>query len=203
MFGSQLIQRIAGLATLSMVLCAPLLVEAKPFRHEFGELREYHKHWLAVCSDETKRRCRTVTATHTSEDGFFLRGRLAINQHWQTGDYTIQFIDEDQAFNQSTPVKVRFSNGKELTFNNDAIGPIERSIGELEFKTADAARQMLKHMRARNHMTVSIGKSRYFYSLMGVRSAMRFMKNHKSLSEKLPYTKLIFGAVNGQMALPF
>ena len=168
------------IVTIALIALAwPSSSEAKPFRHEFGETREYHKHWLAVCPDEVKRGCRAVTATHTSEDGFFLHGRLAISQHWQTNKLHIQFIDEDGAFSLAEPVKVKFSNGKVLTFDGTQIGPMKGSFNELEFKTTEATQKMLKHMRARNHMTVFVGKSRYFYSLMGVRSAMRFMKNHK------------------------
>ena len=57
---------------------------------------------------------------------------------------------------------------------------MEGSLNEIEFKTAEATATMLKHMRAGNHMTIIIGTSRYFYSLQGVRPAMRFMKNHKN-----------------------
>ena len=152
---------------------------AKPFRHEFGELREYHKHWLGVCDDNAVEGCRAVAMTHTSEDGFFLRGRLAVNQNPQTGDYTIKFLDEDEAYREDSPVTFKFSDGTRLTFDRESVAPSPRVYPELAFQNQSEIMQMLSLMRSQNHMVVLIGQSRYFYSLMGFSSAMRFMAKYR------------------------
>ena len=71
-----------GLVVLAAIN-APALAE--PFQHKFGELREYHKHWLAVCpnrhvpSEMMSYGSTCWASTYTGTDGFFLDDRLSFD----------------------------------------------------------------------------------------------------------------------------
>ena len=46
-----MIRDIIGTLVSVALICSVQSPMASPFHHPFGELREYHKHWLAVCPD--------------------------------------------------------------------------------------------------------------------------------------------------------
>jgi hypothetical protein len=171
--------KFSTVTLLAILAVGPTGAQAKPFQHEFGELREYHKHWLGVCSDNAATGCRAVTMTHTSDDGFFLHGRLGVLQDPANGLYAIEFLDEDDAHKPNTPVTVRFSDGSQLTFDNNSVARSQLVSNELVFLQQSDIKEMIQRMRARNHMTIEFGGSRNFYSLIGFSSAMKFMTKYR------------------------
>jgi len=70
------------LAIALVVLVSEVSAAGDWFEHEFGELRSYHKNWLAICTDKGKGICRTVQAVRShplvKSQTFFSSERLAV-----------------------------------------------------------------------------------------------------------------------------
>ena len=78
-----------------LVLCSGAAAhDARPFLHEFGELRVYFKDWLVVCDDWGKGACRAVYYV-LGEDGETFFGESVLRLHRaQTGaPIEIEFFD--------------------------------------------------------------------------------------------------------------
>jgi len=134
-------------------LAQPSESSAEPFNHKFGEVREYHKHWLRVCPQDTLRGCRAVTYTNT--DGFFLTGRLSIERSPQDGSYTLRFLDESETARpegvQRPVYRFSFTNGEVM----DAAVTTNNTYSERFTDDAETVSRLLLLMRRENRMTVS------------------------------------------------
>ena len=161
---------------------------AQPFQHKFGELREYHKHWLAVCpntyepnsnSDYTTS-CWAVT--HAGGKGFFLSSRLTVLRNRQSGAIKITFLFDDYAkIDKGKQVNVRFSNGTKMDFAFGTSVLPRHSINEFVI-AAENPDEMLQIMKASNWMQLKVpttdGVQSINYSMIGLTAAMKFTKDY-------------------------
>ncbi|MEM9676596.1 MAG: hypothetical protein AAF890_00950 [Pseudomonadota bacterium] len=169
-------------AALFGLLVLPNGASGAPFNHTFGETREYHDHWLRVCPQTANRGCRAVTYTRTRENGFFLDGRLSLEQSTQTGDLSLRFLDEGpMAAASGVPsltFRFSFSSGEAVDV------PMTTTIVQAERLVQDpkTISTLLPLMMRGNWMNVSVldasgntdgGQT---YSLIGLTAALEAME---------------------------
>ncbi len=165
---------------------------SEPFHHKFGELREYHKHWLAVCPDayvpnsksDYSNFCWAVT--HSGKNGFFLDNRLAVYRNRQSGQIKISFLfDAYDRIDKKQPISARFSNGEVMKFEFGRSARQHDSINEFVI-AADNPDEMLKVMKVSNWMQLSVPTTTQTevinYSMIGVAAAMKFAEKYALLS---------------------
>ena len=169
--------------------------KAQPFHHEFGELREYHLHWLAVCPDrfvpdstsDYERQCwaSTFSGINGNFSGDFPGNRLTVGRDRQNGKIKITFVmvGEDMV-DRSRRIGLTFSNGQQnhYTFGNGIItnGNV---VNEFTFSNYEETLKVLEQMKARSHMLINIPlKSgdalETQFSLMGLRRAIAFTEKY-------------------------
>jgi len=171
------------------------LAGGEPFHHPFGELREYHKHWISVCPDihepdsnsDYRTNCWASTWTGNEDgtmSGAFPGDRLSVHRNRTTGDMKVTiaaiFVDE---IDRSRPVRVKFSGGHraEYTFG-EAFIQHQNFGNEYTFAAGDTTADIIRRMRAGNHITITLplhnGEHAMFYSLQGLRDAMAFTEQY-------------------------
>ena len=174
-----------GLVVLAAIN-APALAE--PFQHKFGELREYHKHWLAVCpnrhvpSEMMSYGSTCWASTYTGTDGFFLDDRLSVARNRTTGAIGITFVNND-TLDKSQPVNLRFSNGSPVLFSFGSQIEINGNvINEYRFVKSQDIEKLVAGMKSANRLTITLpttnGSRRFTYSMIGFTAALNFLENH-------------------------
>lgn len=188
---------IGKLITISALIVAPISISlssvfAQPFQHKFGELREYHRHWLSVCPNEKddaspsfyKRTC--WASTYSGDE----KGRvtsdlpgysLSVQKDRFTGRFNIRFVAKTQTnYRTGAPVTFRFSDGTTvpLEFGKDVITN-GNTINEFILADTDKAYDMISRMRYASHMIITMPgvtePHRIQFSMMGLRKAMAFI----------------------------
>ena len=162
--------------------------DAEPFQHEFGELREYHKHWLAVCPNKFQpsstnwylRQC--WVSTYTGKAGFFLQRRLSVTRDRVTGEQAVTVIvDGYEKIEKVQPVVARFSNGSSFQFAYGKSFKQSKHANEFQL-TIENTGELLTNMKQSNWMTLTIplksGPQVSFYSMIGLTSALAFTKKY-------------------------
>lgn len=150
---------------------------SKEFRHDFGEIRQYHQHWLRVCPEKGDRLCRAVSYTRTSDDGFFLEGRVSVEQ--TKHGFAFRLMDETAPATakagQSTNYVLEFSNEARISISLWSTNVVfEREAG-----SSGAVNALLPYMKATNWMRVwraDAPESAQTYSLIGFTAALRAME---------------------------
>ncbi|MEM6665559.1 MAG: hypothetical protein AAF638_04070 [Pseudomonadota bacterium] len=168
---------------------------AEPFQHSFGELREYHRHWLSVCpdthtpgaDDDYATTCWATTWTGNpdgSMDGFFPGDRLSVQRNRVTGALSITFVSVPvEEVDQDRPVEVRFSSGRIRAFAyGSAVTPNRNSGNEYTFTNPEDVADLIRCMRAGSHMTITLpttgDDATMQFSLWGLRRAMGFLERY-------------------------
>ena len=133
------------------------LAGGEPFHHPFGELREYHKHWISVCPDvhepdsnsDYRTNCWASTWTGNEDgtmSGAFPGDRLSVHRNRTTGDMKVTiaaiFVDE---IDRSRPVRVKFSGGHraEYTFG-EAFTQHQNFGNEYTFAAGDTTADIIR-----------------------------------------------------------
>lgn len=166
---------------------------AEPFHHKFGELREYHQHWLAVCPNKSDAAAnsdyqRTCWATtHAGNTGALFDERLSVSRDRFSGEFKIRFVTSAyQKLDRSKPVVVKFSNGKYQLFQFGSSVQSHESINEF-LLAADDPISLVQAMKKANWMTLSIptsdGPVRETYSMIGLTSALGFTEKYAGWSK--------------------
>ena len=160
----------------------------EPFQHRFGELREYHKHWLAVCPNkhdpQSKSSYQTTcwASTYLGKSGDYLLGTLSVSRNRVTGAHGITFVtDAYTRLDRTAPVSLRFSDGAKMQFSFGTQIVNTRSINQ--FAIADSeVEKMLSAMKRTNGMTLILptdsGKEKFRYSMIGLRAALKFTSKY-------------------------
>ncbi len=190
---SRLIGYSAFALICALLISATSLAMARPFHHPFGELREYHRHWLAVCPDkhepasqsEYRTNCWASTWTG-NDDGTFTGGfpgdRLSVHRNRTTGELAITFVSEMvENIDKSRPIHVQFSNGSVSDYSYGAsITPNRNSGNEYTFPIKMETEELVKRMKAGSHVTIIMptksGDKSMFFSLIGLKSALGFLE---------------------------
>ena len=191
--------RLVGFSVLGLLsttfLFAAYVANARPFLHPFGELREYHRHWLAVCPDahepgsgfEYKSNCWTSTWTGNKDGTFsgpFPGDRLSVHRNRTTGEMAITFVSEVvENINTSRPVRIRFSKGSVREYQyGTSVTPNRNSGNEYTFAVIKEVDELVQQMKAGDHLIITMptksGERPMFFSLIGLTGALGFLEKY-------------------------
>ncbi len=191
MLGDRRFLRVSMLLMCCSVFTSAAMAE--PFRHKFGELREYHSHWLSVCPDKYDQTSASPyltscwTATFSGRPGFFMGNRLSIERNRASGVLSITFTpDVADQIDRQRPVEFRFSGYDSISvfpgsgYDNERVGDTVVA-NSFRIQRRDQIDLLVKKMRDRRHMILSIPTSDGLfadipYSMMGVVSSITFME---------------------------
>jgi len=192
---------LLGLAALGAALCGAWpAAEARPFHHPFGEMREYHRHWLAVCPDAHKpgsemaynTNCWASTWTGNEDGSFsgdFPGYRLSVHRNRTTGALSLTFVSVSaEKIDKTRPVRVKFSNGPATDYAYGTSVTPNGNIGnEYTFPIARESQALIRRMKAGNAVTITLptdkGETSMRFSLIGLRSALGFLKKYAGRHE--------------------
>ena len=192
--------------TLAVSLLAMSLspVSAKPFKHKFGEWREYNSAWLGVCPikfEPEKAKygtyydhCWAVAGSAEKNGIGYPVYSLRIHRHRVSGAIEISFTYAGGGkFDTSNPMGLLFDggNGDKLAFPTSLENRF--NVSNQYFINDQAQKDfILKNLRERNHLTVSVPlvtpqgekhtKAVNIW-LKGVQASEKFMKAYANGSE--------------------
>ena len=181
-------------------------VNAKPFKHKFGEWREYNSAWLGVCPikfEPEKAKygtyydhCWAVVGSNEKNDVGYPIYSFRIHHQRVTGatefSFTFAGVGTDK-LNVTKPMNMQFDdgNGTSLSFST-SLETRFNTINEYFIKDQAQKSFILKNLRERNHLTVSVplisaqGKKHYKTIniwLKGVQASEKFMKAYANVGE--------------------
>ena len=186
---------VSVLTGAAMLFGVALPTSANPFKHEFGELRQYHQHWLSVCplehipSPEQNYNSTCWASTWTGNEngsvaGHFPGDRLSVIRNRSTGQLTITFVDLlTYDATPKGPLKLRFSNGavREFQWGSDIVNH-GNVANEFTFASTEVTDDILARLKATSHVIFSwqtpSGKRSLFFSAMGLTDAFEFTKSY-------------------------
>lgn len=153
-------QRPIVLLTLIVGLSAAGLAQAKPFRHPFGEWREYNKHWLSVCpitSEKTASFYRDhcwATTFAGPEYEYARRHQLAVYRHRDTGWLQIRFAIHWEDLDPQSSIVLKFDRAPQVEI---AVSDLEqRNTLNVYWLTDPVVVQtMIDDMRSSNGLNVA------------------------------------------------
>ncbi|MEM9206452.1 MAG: hypothetical protein AAGA88_08985 [Pseudomonadota bacterium] len=186
------------LRTLSLaclVIAVSFGAQSRPFQHPFGELREYHRHWLAVCPNEHQpgtdsdyyTSCWASAWTGNPDGTFggdFPGDRLSVLRNRSTGAIKITFVsDMVENIDTDRPIEVRYSSGRirDYTFGSD-VTTNGNSLNEYIFTDPGQVEDIIARMRRGSHVVITLptktGERRMQFSTLGLRAAMGFLERY-------------------------
>ncbi|MEP1443358.1 MAG: hypothetical protein ABJK39_10160 [Hyphomicrobiales bacterium] len=198
------------LITTALAVCTMTLsvssVSAKPFKHKFGEWREYNSAWLAVCPEKLEPEkakystyydhCWAVAGSKQKNSIGYPVYSFRIHRHRVTGKFQVSFTyagektdkldlsrPMDMYFDGSNETRLSFSTSLETRFN---------TVNEYFIKNETQKDLVVKNLRERSHLTVSIplitaqgeahSKTVNIW-LKGVQASEKFMKAYANASQ--------------------
>ncbi len=180
---------------LTFVFGATQSMTAKPFKHPFGELREYHKHWLAVCPDkfnpgsesEYETTCWASAFSGNPDgsfDGAFPGYRLSVSRNRTTGKMAVTFVAPSiDKIDQTRHIKLQFSDWAVLSFKyGNEVTPNRNSGNEYIFTDPAQSADIIKRMKRGNHVIIRFpvkdGEERMQFSTIGLTKALKFTEKY-------------------------
>lgn len=190
---------IAGLA----MTFAFTSLHAKPFKHPFGELREYNDAWLSVCPEKynpestTKffyeTHCWAVVESAAEKNSVdYPYYSLRIYRDRRDGTITIGFThapNEPETLDVTRPMVVTIDGKKRLEIPfGEGWERSEMVLNEYLLRDSEGQREFLDELRNGAFMAIDIplirGETSLYhmvpYSLHGVRASEKFMKEYAS-----------------------
>ena len=196
-----MIKLITTALTVSLMAMSLSPVSAKPFKHKFGEWREYNSAWLGVCPIKFEPEkaqygtyydhCWTVAgSTETNSVGYPVYS-FRIHRHRVTGTMEVSFTyaaTGAEKLDISEPMTMQFDGrvGTNLSFS-DSLETRFNTVNEYFVKDETQKNVILKNLRERNHLTVSVplitpNGEQYSKTvniwLKGVQASEKFMKDY-------------------------
>jgi len=195
-----MISRPATILALAAMLTLP--AGAEPFHHSSGELREYHRDWLAACPDLINEdatdyygfSCFASTGSQELNSANLPAYKLTVMRNRLTGDLDIAVtvaadgVETDvsrplvMAFGGEAPQSFDFTTDLEIRYNTTN-----------QFYVADPARveALLERMKERNAVTLTVplkggaeASKSVRLSLRGVMASIDFMSaNARKVSQ--------------------
>ena len=190
----QMIFRI-GFVLFAAVACAVPAV-AEPFHHPFGEWREYHRDWLAVCPDVVNEEdtsyygtsCFASTSSQELNSANLPAYQLTLMRNRLTGELDVAFTVAADGVEVDLTRPLRLSFAGEPTLSYAFGSDLETRYNTVnQYYVADPVRKdaLIEHMKQRNAVTVTVpvtgtptaGKS-VRLSMRGVLASLDFMASY-------------------------
>ncbi|MEP3232708.1 MAG: hypothetical protein ABJO30_07755 [Hyphomicrobiales bacterium] len=201
-----MIKSITALLAVTIATTGISSVSAKPFKHKFGEWREYNSAWLGVCpikleSEKAKfgtyyDHCWAVAGSaETNSIGYPIYS-FRFHRQRVTGAMEISFTyagGDQTKLDNSRPMTMQFDGGygANLSFST-SLETRFNTINEYFVKDETQKNFILKNLRERNHLSVSIplttpqgdkhSKSVNIW-LKGVQASEEFMKAYANANQ--------------------
>lgn len=195
-------------STLAVFLITMSLspISAKPFKHEFGEWREYNSAWLAVCPEKLEPEkakfstyydhCWAVAGSSEKNDIGYPVYSFRIHRQRATGAMEISFTYasiNQHKLDTSQPMTMQFDGGEgtNLSFST-SLETRFNTVNEYFIKDETQKDFILKNLRERNHLSVSVplqtpqGEKRskaVNIWLKGVQASEDFMKAYANANQ--------------------
>lgn len=178
------------------LLAATMPVAAAPFHHPFGEWREYHRDWLAVCPDMIDEgasdyygfSCFASTGSQELNSANLPAYKLTVIRNRLNGEFDIAITvaaDDVQA-DTSRPLVLAF--GGEAPESFDFTADLETRYNTTnQFFVVDPARKaaLLERMKDRNALLLTVpltggaeDSTQVWLSLRGVIASLDFMATY-------------------------
>ena len=189
-----MIARLASALVLTLAAAMPLAAE--PFHHPFGEWREYHHDWLAVCPDAIQEdatsyygvSCFASTSSQELNSANLPAYQLTLMRNRLTGelDVAVTVAADNAEVDTSRPLRLSFSGAPPLSF---AFGrDLEtRYNTSNQYYVADPARKaaLIETMQQRNAVTMIVpltgdqtASKSVRLSMRGVTASLDFMASY-------------------------
>lgn len=152
------------LTTLAVLSATPAMAESW-FLHPFGELRAYHKDWLAVCRERGAGTCRAVQFQRLTDDGFFGGSRLTLtllDTGWALGIYDDRMAD-------GTNLSLRIDGAETLDLEGRPGEPDLANV--VQSLWAPIADDLVQALRRSNRVEVIFPNGSETFSLRGITAA--------------------------------
>lgn len=184
-----------GIVLFAALFCA-LPVAAEPFHHPYGEWREYHRDWLAVCPDAINEdagdyygtSCFASTSSQERNSANLPAYQLTLMRNRLTGelDVAVTVAADDVQVDESRPLVLGFAGEAALTYHFDSdLETRYNTINQYYVADADRKATLIEHMKQRNAVTLTVplkggeteSKS-VWLSMRGVLASLDFMASH-------------------------
>lgn len=171
--------RIFGIVIMAAGLASP--VAAGPwFQHEFGELRAYHKDWLAVCAERGEGACRVVQTSKDPGSAAYFDLRLAVHRIDGSPDWVVEFMDRGLPGDALTALSFEFDGEVfDLPAGAWSGGDFDygSAVDTVTIRDPDLAFALVERMKAGNRVIVRYapageGDGQAVFSLRGATAAM-------------------------------
>lgn len=156
-------------------------VNADPwFQHEFGELRAYHKDWLAVCAERGDGPCRVVQTAKDPGSAAYFDLRLAVHRIDDRPDWVVEVMDRGLPGDALAALSFEF-DGEVFDLPAGAWQPGDfdhgSAVDSVTIRDPDLALALVERMKAGNRVIVRYapdggGDGQAAFSLRGATSAM-------------------------------
>ena len=186
-----MIAKIGSVFVTFIAACLP--VAAAPFHHPFGEWREYHRDWLAVCPDAIDEgatdyygfSCFASTGSQELNSANLPAYKLTVIRNRLNGEFDIAItVAADGAeVDTNRPLVLAFGGEAPETF--DFTADLETRYNTTnQFFIADPTRKaaLLERMKERNSLLLTVpltggaeGSKQVWLSLRGVIASLDFM----------------------------
>lgn len=194
-----MLKLITTTLAVSLITMSFSPVNAKPFKHKFGEWREYNSAWLAVCPEKLEPEkakfgtyydhCWAVAgSTETNDIGYPIYS-FRIHRQRVTGAMEVSFTYAgagSQKLDTTRPINIFFDGGHEAMLSfSVSLETRFNTVNQYFIKNESHKNYVLKHLRERNHLTASIplipspghqNFKKVDIWLKGVQASERFMK---------------------------
>ena len=201
-----MIKSITALLAITMASIGLSSASAKPFKHKFGEWREYNSAWLGVCPIKLEPEkakygtyydhCWAVAGSAETNGIGYPAYSFRIHRHRVTGTMEISFTYAAAGSDKldiSKPMTMQFDGGAETDLSfSQSLETRFNTINEYFIKDETQKNFILKNLRKRNHLTVSVpllssqgdkhSKTVNIW-LKGVQASEAFMKAYANTSQ--------------------
>lgn len=166
-----MIKPITLILAISLTTISVATVTAKPFKHKFNEWREYNSAWLGVCPVKLEPEkakygtyfdhCWAVAGSNDQNEIGYPIYSFRFHRQRETGTMEFSFTYAGVAgsgkLDLSRPMNMLFDGGTgtSLSFST-ALETRFNTINEYFVKHEEDKSFILKNLRERNHLTVSV-----------------------------------------------
>ena len=189
-----MIDKLGYALCLTLVTLTPLA--ADPFRHSSGELREYHRDWLAACPDVIDESandyygfsCFASTGSQQLNSAGLPAYKLTLMRNRLTGEIDIAFTValDDAEVDTSGALMVEFGGERAMRFAfPQDLETRYNTINQFYVSDPERKAALLEQMQQRNALTLTVplrggakDSQSVWLSMRGVLASLDFMAAH-------------------------